>query len=167
MQRNLSATKGYLTSSTVFLLLVSLRVSSTKLSQRPLQSSGSSAKAEVFINTDLSVEIVTYLASGLMKYVITFDEVSDLGLYRSFLQVLDHHVGNSGQMTHVASPGATLSPEIGRDTLIITFDLQSNFNAATQLQLSEAICNALMLWHQKQLPISTLQHEAAEVLRCT
>lgn len=70
-------------------------------------------------------------------------------------------------MTHVASPGATLSPEIGRDTLIITFDLQSNFNAATQLQLSEAICNALMLWHQKQLPISTLQHEAAEVLRCT
>lgn len=32
-----------LTSSTVFLRLVSLRVSSTKLPQRPLQSSGSSA----------------------------------------------------------------------------------------------------------------------------
>lgn len=145
MQRNQSVTEGYLTSSTVFLLLVSLRVSSTKLSQRPLQSSGSSAKAEVFINTDLSVEIVTYMASGLMKYVITFDEVSDLGLYRSFLQVLDHHVGNSGQMTHVASPGATLSPEIGRDTLVITFNLQSNFNAPAQLQLSKAIRNALTL----------------------
>lgn len=36
------AAEGSLTSSTVFLLFVSLRVSSTKLSQRPLQSSGSS-----------------------------------------------------------------------------------------------------------------------------
>ena len=80
-----------------------------------------------------------------MKYVITFDEVSDLGLYRSFLQVLDHHVGNSGQMTHVASPGATLSPEIGQDTLVITLNLQSNFNAPAQLQLSKAIRNALTL----------------------
>lgn len=43
--------------------------------------------------------------------MITFDEVTNLGLYWSFLQVLDHHVGNSGQMTHVSSPGATLSPE--------------------------------------------------------
>lgn len=40
-----SDAEGYLTSSTVFLLFVSLRVSSTKLSQRPLQSSGSSVKA--------------------------------------------------------------------------------------------------------------------------
>lgn len=40
--------------------------------------------------------------------MFTFDEVSDLGLYWSFLQVLDHHVGNSGQVTHVASPGPTL-----------------------------------------------------------
>lgn len=36
------AAEGALTNSTVFLLFVSLRVSSTKLSQRPLQSSGSS-----------------------------------------------------------------------------------------------------------------------------
>lgn len=35
-----------LTNSTVFLLLVSRRVSSTKLSQRPLQSSGSSKERE-------------------------------------------------------------------------------------------------------------------------
>ncbi len=47
--------------------------------------------------------------------MITFDEVRDLGLYWSFLQVLDNHVGNSGQMTHVTSPGAPLSPEINRD----------------------------------------------------
>lgn len=37
-----AAAEGSLTSSTVFLLFISLRVSSTKLSQRPLQSSGSS-----------------------------------------------------------------------------------------------------------------------------
>lgn len=42
--------------------------------------------------------------------MVTFNEVSDLGLYWSFLQVLDHHVGNSGQMTHIASPGAPLRP---------------------------------------------------------
>lgn len=36
-----------LTSSTVFLRLVSVRVSSTKLSQRPLQSSGSSEKVGI------------------------------------------------------------------------------------------------------------------------
>lgn len=64
--------------------------------------------------------MVIYLASGLLQYAITFDEVSDLGLYWSFLQVLDHHVGNSGQMTHVTSPGAALSPEIDMDTLRIT-----------------------------------------------
>lgn len=38
-----SFTERHLTSSTVFLLFVSLKVSSTKLSHRPLQSSGSSA----------------------------------------------------------------------------------------------------------------------------
>lgn len=57
--------------------------------------------------------------SGILQLLITFDEVSDLGLYWSFLQVLDHHVGNSCQVTHVASPGATLSPKIDRDTLTI------------------------------------------------
>lgn len=41
-----SVNEWHLTSSTVFLLLVSLRVSSTKLSQRPLQSSGSSAEEQ-------------------------------------------------------------------------------------------------------------------------
>lgn len=50
------------------------------------------------------------METGLLQYVFTFDEVTNLGLYWSFLQVLDHHVGNSSQMTHVASPGATLSP---------------------------------------------------------
>lgn len=44
--------------------------------------------------------------------VLTFDEVSDLGLYWSFLQVLDHHVGNSGQVTHVAPPGAAVGPDV-------------------------------------------------------
>lgn len=68
-----------------------------------------------------------------MHYGITFDEVSDLGLYRSFLQVLDHHVGNSGEVTHVASPGAALTPEIDRDTLMITFNWQSNFTATPLL----------------------------------
>lgn len=43
-RNKMSSTGGHLTSSTVFLLFVSLRVSSTKLSQRPLQSSGSSVK---------------------------------------------------------------------------------------------------------------------------
>lgn len=56
--------------------------------------------------------------------MITFDEVSDLGLYWSFLQVLNHHVGNSGQMTHVASPGAALNPEI-------TGSLKISFNTVT------------------------------------
>lgn len=37
-----------------------------------------------------------------------------MGLYWSFLQVLDHHVGNSGQVTHVASPGAAVGPEVER-----------------------------------------------------
>lgn len=72
--------------------------------------------------------MVAYLASCLLQYSITFDEVSDLGLYWSFLQILDHHVGNSGQMTHVASPGAALRPEIDTNTLSTTF----NFTA-TQL----------------------------------
>lgn len=44
----------------------------------------------------------------------TSDEVRDLGLYWSFLQVLDHHVGYSSQVTHVASPGTTISPDIHR-----------------------------------------------------
>lgn len=48
--------------------------------------------------------------------MITFDEVRDLGLHWSFLQVLDHHVGNSGQVTHVASSGATFSPEMDKNT---------------------------------------------------
>lgn len=69
----------------------------------------------------------TPLVSGQMKDLITFDEVSNLGLYWSFLQVLDHHVGNSCQMTHVASPGAALSPENDRDTLGITLHIQ-NYN---------------------------------------
>lgn len=47
-----------------------------------------------------------------MEQMVTFDEVSDLGLYWSFLQVLDNHVGNSGQVTHVAPPGASFSPNI-------------------------------------------------------
>lgn len=42
-----NATEASLTSSTVFLRFVSLRVSSTKLSQRPLQSSGSSEIQEL------------------------------------------------------------------------------------------------------------------------
>lgn len=42
------------TSSTVFLLLVSLRVSSTKLSQRPLQSSGNSAISQTSSNSEHS-----------------------------------------------------------------------------------------------------------------
>lgn len=49
--------KGYLTSSTVFLLFVSLSVSSTKLSQRPLQSSGSSVKAAVFVFSALMFDV--------------------------------------------------------------------------------------------------------------
>lgn len=44
----------------------------------------------------------------------TSDEVRDLGLYWSFLQVLDHHVGYSSQVTHVASPGTTISPDSHR-----------------------------------------------------
>lgn len=34
-----------------------------------------------------------------------------MGLYWSLFQVLDHHVGNPGQMTHVASSGASLRPD--------------------------------------------------------
>lgn len=49
-----------------------------------------------------------------LQHRITFDEVNDLDLYGSFLQVLDHYVGDSGQMTHVASPGSSLCPEIYR-----------------------------------------------------
>lgn len=51
-----SDAKSHLTSSTVFLLFVSLRVSSTKLSQRPLQSSGSSVTAAVLMFQALMLE---------------------------------------------------------------------------------------------------------------
>lgn len=46
------------------------------------------------------------------ELLVTFYEVSDLGLHWSLLQVLDHHVCNPGQVTHVASPGPSLCPEI-------------------------------------------------------
>ena len=58
-----------------------------------------------------------HLVLSQLLHMITFDEISDLSLYWSFLKVLDHHVGNSGQMTHVASSGAALSPEIHSHTL--------------------------------------------------
>lgn len=60
--------------------------------------------------------MVSDLVLGKLQNMITFDEISDLSLYWSFLKVLDHHVGNSGQMTHVASSGAALSPEIQSHT---------------------------------------------------
>lgn len=99
----------------MFLLFVSLRVSSTKLSQRPLQSSGSSANTgnQQKYLVSLTVKTDTCLVRA-PRFMNTSDEVRDLRLYRSFLQVLDHHVGYSSQVAHVASPGATLTPDIHR-----------------------------------------------------
>lgn len=39
----------------------------------------------------------------------TFNEITNLRPDMSFLQVLNHSVGDSSQMTHVASPGPTFS----------------------------------------------------------
>lgn len=63
LYESVTSAKTSLTNSTVFLLFVSRRVSSTKLSQRPLQSSGSSEEArrteekreEVFIGSLLLI----------------------------------------------------------------------------------------------------------------
>ena len=42
----------------------------------------------------------------------TFDEVGHLDLDRALLQILDHHVGYPGQVTHVASPSSALGSVI-------------------------------------------------------
>lgn len=44
-----------------------------------------------------------------LSLTLTFDEITNLRLDMSFLQVLYHSVGDSSQMTHVTSPGPTLS----------------------------------------------------------
>lgn len=61
---------AFLTKSTVFLLLVSLRVSPTKLSQRPLQSSGSSVVIQVIM---IPVSTLISQPSSLHKLGGSFD----------------------------------------------------------------------------------------------
>lgn len=64
----------------------------------------------------------------MLHSIGTFYKVSNLGLYWSFFKILDHHVGYSGQMAHVASPGATFSPDIYKYTLKILLNHRVPFN---------------------------------------
>lgn len=76
---------------------------------------------------------------------LTFDEVSDLGLYWSFLQVPHHQVGNSGQVTHVASPGAPLSPDINRQSQF-SFQLKRTSNIQQEHSWSHANVMRFLLY---------------------
>ena len=45
---------------------------------------------------------------------LTCDEAADLSMNRAFLQVVDHCVGDPGQVTHVSSPSSALGSVIDR-----------------------------------------------------
>ena len=137
---------GVFTKSMVFFLFVSFKVCSTKVSQRPLQSSGSSATTQPHTHThtdktDTDKDIhththrhifhklngkdnnMTYLHDCRPEVFLwspinpcnktknqTCDEAADLSMNRAFLQVVDHCVGDPGQVTHVPSPHPTRYP---------------------------------------------------------
>ena len=50
----------------------------------------------------------------IVAYPSTFDEVGHLDLDRPLLQILDHHVGYPGQVTHVSPPSSALGSVIDR-----------------------------------------------------
>lgn len=95
----------FLTKSTVFLLLVSLKVSPTKLSQRPLQSSGSSVDVQAHYQPSDHPNVLTSAIS-----LQTFNQPVNLRVSQPFLQVLNHSVSDSRQVTHVSSSSAPFSP---------------------------------------------------------